>query len=123
MGEKSRRKFSFFLYQLCAACFDCFKLITQTHYLFLKRGRDTTLPSGTIWCLRLQLDPHCHVLERERETRNESTLLVQHGGSTENNDRKVGPQEREYTRFRYQPSPGCTSCLSYVSFHQRSVDL
>ena len=45
------------------------------------------------------------------------------GGSTENNDRKVGPREREYTRTMPLPSPDWSRCLSQLLFHQRSVDL
>ena len=65
-------------------------------------------------------------LQRERDSVNENELLpeacsVREGGSTENNDRKVGPREREYTRTMPLPSPGKLRCPDAFLFPHRFV--
>ncbi len=47
--------------------------------------------------------------------------MVRGGGSTENNDIKVGPREREYTRTNNVPSPAQLRCRCPHTFSSRSV--
>ncbi len=110
MGDKSRKKFRNFSSssQLCSCVGYYYVVHLQTP--FLKRESVSFILLGS---LKTELQVHNYYRFGERETRMKNELPsweIRGGGSTENNDIKVGPRERGYTRTIPLPSPAWLRC-------------
>ena len=96
----------------------CFILFGNLSTPFPKRERATSvrLPDGRLPVPRCwwQLFKGTRIIKRASINENtECAASAPDGGSTENNDRKVGPRERGYTRVIVLPSPDLLRCLCY----------